>query len=504
MPIDYSKWDKIEISDDSDVEVHPNVDKQSFIRWKQRDIHEKRMQRNIEIKSILIQLTMYAKLNERVDYLLEKLTSTELLDNTKVMSVLNSEFDPQEKFDYDKLIKDKGLTLRKGLKDLKFDREEIENTPCYNEMIEDLFVQIKDDHPETKTDGDKLIEHLREHRKKIDDVLSKQTIKLDDLLYQKAQLIVSDDLHTGFDRSFLNKDKPEEEVKQDTPKASQTKKTTVTTTETINLPKPIEDKSDKEILDELELLPATKEFAKIPSDNLSEAAEFLIKHPSICTEQQKDALIMTAFDLQLENKSEEAKHIIHQSLLLQYVGQLSGNGKAAPANVINTIKLFFSKIAAESSPAKHAFLEDVNQTFTHIKGRCEIIKEEQRQNALNNEETGEEEALIQLKALDDNTELLVNIPKEGTKEYEIFTTKLPIEFQNAIKTESIDEVNKEFAKLKIEDAEKILEIFNECGVIGISGYIEDEKEFEELKKEYAHEAVNQEEQQSAPVEDTVD
>ena len=301
MPIDYSKWDKIEISDDSDVEVHPNVDKQSFIRWKQRDIHEKRMQRNIEIKSILIQLTMYAKLNERVDYLLEKLTSTELLDSEKVMSKLNSEFDPQEKFDYDKLIKDKGLTLRKGLKDLKFDREEIENTPCYNEMIEDLFVQIKDDHPETKTDGDKLIEYLKEHRNRIDDVLSKQTIKLDDLLYQKAQLIVSDDLHTGFDRSFLNKDKPEEkEENQDKPKAPEAKKTTVTTTETINLPKPVEENTDKEILDELEILPATKEFAKIPSDNLSKAAEFLIKHPSICTEQQKDALIMTAFDLQLE------------------------------------------------------------------------------------------------------------------------------------------------------------------------------------------------------------
>ncbi|KAF6070848.1 Cdc37 C terminal domain family protein [Candida albicans] len=76
--------------------------------------------------------------------------------------------------------------------------------------------------------------------------------------------------------------------------------------------------------------------------------------------------------------------------------------------------------------------------------------------------------------------------------------------KNAIKTESIDEVNKEFAKLKIEDAERILEIFNECGVIGISGYIEDEKEFEELKKEYAHETANQEEDQSASVEDTVD
>ncbi|KAA8564058.1 hypothetical protein EYC84_012047 [Monilinia fructicola] len=28
MPINYSKWDALELSDDSDVEVHPNVDKQ--------------------------------------------------------------------------------------------------------------------------------------------------------------------------------------------------------------------------------------------------------------------------------------------------------------------------------------------------------------------------------------------------------------------------------------------------------------------------------------------
>ena len=151
MPIDYSKWDKIEISDDSDVEVHPNVDKKSFIRWKQRDIHEKRMQRNIEIKSILVQLTMYAKLNERVDYLLELLSPEQMLNNELVMSTLNAKFDPHEKFDYEKLIASKGDTLRKGLQDLKFDKEEIENTPAYNEMIEDLFIQIKEDHPDRKS-----------------------------------------------------------------------------------------------------------------------------------------------------------------------------------------------------------------------------------------------------------------------------------------------------------------------------------------------------------------
>lgn len=50
--LNYSKWDNLELSDDSDVEVHPNVDKKSFIRWKQRDIHEKRDIRKLEMQHL--------------------------------------------------------------------------------------------------------------------------------------------------------------------------------------------------------------------------------------------------------------------------------------------------------------------------------------------------------------------------------------------------------------------------------------------------------------------
>ncbi|KAI9621058.1 hypothetical protein H4Q26_013252 [Puccinia striiformis f. sp. tritici PST-130] len=48
MPLNYSKWDALELSDDSDIECHPNVDKRSFIRLKQRQIHQKRDERKIE------------------------------------------------------------------------------------------------------------------------------------------------------------------------------------------------------------------------------------------------------------------------------------------------------------------------------------------------------------------------------------------------------------------------------------------------------------------------
>ncbi|RLV96639.1 Hsp90 co-chaperone Cdc37 [Spathaspora sp. JA1] len=497
MPIDYSKWDKIELSDDSDIEVHPNVDKQSFIRWKQRDIHEKRNQRNIEIKSILIQLTMYRALNTRVDYILDTLSESQLLDQQLVLQTLDSQFDKGEKFNYDKLKQEKGDELRKGLRDLTYDESEIENTPCYNEMIEDLFIQIKEDHPDAREDGAKLKEYLKEHRNKIDDVLSKQTIKLDDLLYQKSMLISSDDIHTGFDRSFLNKKDEDEDEPVLTPAPSEpATKTTTTTTETINSPSviappaaPAAATSDEDA--DLHLETATAEFAKIPVKDLSKSADFLIKHTYIISEQQKDALIMTAFDHQLSNDSPAALQTIHQSLLLQYIAQLAGPHHTRD-QAIRAIKLFMSKIADEDSPAHRGFMEDLNNTFKHIQTRCEVIKKEQEEN---DDQTGEE--LIQLRALDENTELQVNIPVEGTPEYEIFKAKLSPEFQKAILTQSLDEVNKEFAKLKVEEAEQVLEVFNECGVIGITDYLEDEQEFEELKKEY-----NQENQ--GQVEDIVD
>ncbi|RKP31935.1 hypothetical protein METBISCDRAFT_12990 [Metschnikowia bicuspidata] len=486
MPIDYSKWDKIELSDDSDIEVHPNVDKKSFIKWKQRDIHEKRHKRNIEIKSILIQLTMYAKLNTLVDFLLLKLSGAELLDESKVMAVLNKEFDPAEKFDYEKLVQEKGDTLRKGLKDLRFEPEETQNTPPYNEMIEDLFVQVKEDHPEARTDADKFIGYIKEHRAKIDDLLLKQTIKLDELLYQKSLLISSDDYHTGFDRSFLNKSIDEEEDEEKEPPKPATKKETVSIVETISSPKPekFEDPADQDLYDQLNVKPATAEFAKIPYTDLSKSAEFLVKHPSICTENQKDSLIMTAFDHQLEGDEATARQVIYQSLLLQYIAQLAGS-KATSDQKIRAIKLFFSKLKDPSVPASQAFAQDVENTVNHILHRCEILKKEKQQDP-----SDEGEALIQLKSLDESTTLEVNRPQDGTREHEIFVLKLSPEMQAAVVSGSLEAVNKVFAKMKVEDAEAVLEIFQECNVIGISGILENEEEFEQLKKEAAEAPVD--------------
>ncbi|CAJ0759008.1 20677_t:CDS:1, partial [Entrophospora sp. SA101] len=73
MPIDYSKWDRLELSDDDEIECHPNVDKASLIRWKQADIHAKREERRQKIASLKQQISLNDVLLSRIDDMIVKL-----------------------------------------------------------------------------------------------------------------------------------------------------------------------------------------------------------------------------------------------------------------------------------------------------------------------------------------------------------------------------------------------------------------------------------------------
>ncbi|KAK2596803.1 hsp90 co-chaperone Cdc37 [Conoideocrella luteorostrata] len=50
--VDYRKWDKLELSDDSDIEVHSDVDKRSFMGAKQHQIHAERQQRKLQVEAL--------------------------------------------------------------------------------------------------------------------------------------------------------------------------------------------------------------------------------------------------------------------------------------------------------------------------------------------------------------------------------------------------------------------------------------------------------------------
>ncbi|CCH62396.1 hypothetical protein TBLA_0H01080 [Henningerozyma blattae CBS 6284] len=471
MAIDYSKWDKIELSDDSDIEVHPNVDKRSFIKWKQQSIHEERFKRNNDIKTLEAQVTMYAHLNKRVDKLLLELKDEDLISTVTVSKYLNANFDKNEKSTGDNVDPD---------------------IPTFNEMVEDLFEQLANDAKKENKDpkdGKLIREMISKHRAKIDHVTKEAKEKLNKLYIEKNSHISSDDVHTGFNSSFLNKKDKNSETSSNNVKAMESLKEASSTSNTISLPKPklefIEYKDDV-----MKLAPETEKFGEITVGNYKQCENYLIDNMQILSEQQKDALMMKSFEYELNGNSTLAYQIIHQSELMSYIREIYDIQKI-PYLDVNKLKeiigMFFNRVLlnTENPKGKQQFLESVQTKFEHVKNRCKIMEQEEQ------EENGEIQGVetIQLKALDDSTELEVNLPNfnskdpEDIRKVEIFN-KLPKDMQDAVKTSNLDKVNEVFATMSVEKAEAILELFNEADLIGIKALLDDPNDFEKLQEEY--------------------
>jgi cell division cycle protein 37 len=492
MPIDYSKWDKLELSDDSDVEVHPNVDKQSFIRWKQQDIHQKRAQRNQDIATLEVQVPMYEELNRRVDQLLSDNTDDKLGDYQGICKYLNDKFDGS---------KPKGVE---------------ENAPTYNEMIEDLFTDLMKQLEKTSQDpknGALLRKEILNHRKKIDDVLFTQKVKLQSLYKERELHISSDDIHTGWDRSFLNKgeSKPVEQpivvqskpaatsstapesVPPATTKSAPPASTSVPSTTSKVVATTSQVAGEGEMSD---LHPNTIELSHIRLEDINKIKNYLKEHTYIITQHQKDALLMSAFDAQFAHDDASTKQIIGHSILLQYVMDIMKfKNVNHPLEIQQIVEQMFTKMfQGASTQAVDAFQSELQSTFAHIKQRCEVLSQEQQ---------GEQE--IQLKSLDNDTELVVNLPDaksddtEEKRRYELFLT-LPEAMQKALQSESLDEVNDVFHGMPIEKAEQILEIFEETDIIGVKAVLENENEWEQLKDEYAKHTDQEPEAQELEIE----
>ncbi|ODV63824.1 Hsp90 co-chaperone CDC37 ASCRUDRAFT_24138, partial [Ascoidea rubescens DSM 1968] len=502
MALDYSKWDRIELSDDSDIECHPNVDKRSFIRWKQRDIHEKRAKRNIEIKTLNIQNQMYINLNKRVDLMLEKLNEDQLYSTSERNSFLNAHFDPKE----------------------KNKSEDMEDSPTYNEMIEDLFLQLmsdlKKDYPSVNDQSEKkqiLRSLVINHRKKIDDVHGKNMAKLKTLEEEAKAHITSDDIHTGFDKAVFNKDKfdlkpPSQSQTSSTSISTDKTKlespaTTATSVSTPDVPSASKTNDHQFHEDNFEILPDTQIFGDIDPDNYIASAKFLNAHPWIISENQKNALLMKAFKYQFDGDFEKARQMVHQSSILLFVATLAGpSNDNSTINNSNYKKIYFNrqKIIKQlipkimnSSPARYNFLKDVEETYTHIKNRCEymhanneVFDDSPSKNQSDDAEDDEAEGVetIQLKSMDPDSELVVTLPSEFSddpKEIEKckYFNQIPIIMQKALKTQSLIEINKVFENIPINEANEILDLFDKCGCISVAAVFDNEEQFQEYKEE---------------------
>ncbi|KAK9467807.1 Cdc37 N terminal kinase binding-domain-containing protein [Lipomyces arxii] len=374
MVVDYSKWDKLEVSDDSDVEVHPNVDKKSFIRWKQRDIHEKRDQRKHEIESLQAENLMNSNLLKRVDAILEKLSTADDIDRVLLEACKDSD-----------------------------DDKKVGSGPSYGVMMQSLIDQVV--HEAKASSGpyvESLTQILTKHYAKLTSLQDECLKKLAELQAEDAKHITSDDLHIGFDSTRVAKhDKPEPSKPFASKKVTDKGKKTETI-EVLNQPqedKGYEGGDDDDDDEPYRASPLAQEFAKIPLGNYQKCLDFIAKHPTIISEDQADGILFDAFGEEMAGRSKVAKTHVHNALLLQYCARLGSDGVA----------VFFRKIMMPNSPALGAFMQDVDTTYNHIKTRSKILAEEQGQE--------EEEELIDLEELDDEQLAQYGLTKEDVARF---------------------------------------------------------------------------------------
>ncbi|KTW28415.1 hypothetical protein T552_01677 [Pneumocystis carinii B80] len=431
MVLDYSKWDKLELSDDSDIEVHPNVDKRSFIRWRQRDIHEKRQARKQAIYDLNCNLQMNKDLKEQVLRLICALkTSVEEDPDKVIMNVL-------EEISIENIPHTEGAVK-------------------YNVSIGRLIEKVKETLGEIE--GEKrrqgFIEKFEENIEKLEELVNKAECDLEKLEEEGKAKITSEDIRVGFESSSITK------------LPTTKKREKVQTIEILNK-KALESKTEEDVpltendsniddnTEHIEPSETGREFSKLDSQDYSALLKFISLHPDIVLdEQETDGLLIDAFNYQMQGNETLAKQCVHQGLLLQYCRQLGKDG----------VSLFFQRVTSANHAAYKLFNDDVEQTYSRIKVRAAEIMEEREASS------GVEQ--IQLHAVDPNAKIAINIPSKNSEDPNVQEARkifesFSLDLQDALESGQLENINKVLANIPLQEAEKIVGDLNRGGMLSI-------------------------------------
>jgi len=468
MPLNYSKWDALEVSDDSDIEGHPNVDHKSLVRWKQRQIHEDRETRKHKIAALKADIESNPIMQGRL---------RQIRDG----------------------VKEKGAaffsaTVEKLEKQPSPERPPAPLEGTYDGMLLSLLRRTADDVKNLGiASGDprldeELIKSLDEHLKRMPEFLEKAK---EDMALEEAEQkkkITSEDIRPGFSSSYI----PSKPEPAPLPGALGTpdkkkKKTTTVEYEVLN-PKsvassstapPSAPKEGSEIDDDdgdavPEMTPSIAEFSKLPLGGFQESWDFIKAHRDVVVEGASDALLVAGYRAEREGKSGYAKKCVHQSLLLQYGEKLGRDG----------ISVFFNKMINADPRAVSVFMKDVDDTYNHIVTRVKVNKEEEEELSKGTEQ-------IQLVPENPDAEISFNVPDgpppdniklegPGTEgmnveevrkalkmQWEVFEG-FEDDMQAALKSQKLDAVNKVLGSMKIDDAERVVELLQISGILSFS------------------------------------
>ncbi|KAF2453970.1 Cdc37 N terminal kinase binding-domain-containing protein [Lineolata rhizophorae] len=511
MVLDYSKWDSLELSDDSDVEVHPNVDKRSFIRAKQAQIHQERAARKHQIATLKYERVVNDGLLLRIDRLLSALKA-----HAVAAAEPNADAD---KVIFQALVECADPTATGGDEPPKPPEgvhHNVKEKVTYSKMMGALVDQVKREMGEQDKAGkaeegattlERVLKGVQGHKDKVTVLQGELLEKLAELEREEKRHITSDDIHTGFDVSHVAK----EAEKARTAAPSSSKPTTTTTTELLNpgaVPQPSEQAPSAQD-DDVNASPTAKQFAAIPATDYQAQLAFISSHPDLLAERETDGLLVEAFQAQLDGDDGRARTCVHHALLIQYCRQLGRDG----------VGLFFKRVTTDGHQAYRLFADDVASTHARIRDRAATIRAERERDPDREQREVEQ---IQLHAVDPGTSIAINVPPPAgatagagggagddaaARRARALFESFDSDMRAALESGSLDRVNRVLARMSVDEAEAAVGKLSEGGMLSVEeGVIdatteEGRRKVEELEKARKGDEVFAEEEDPRLAED---
>ncbi|POY75230.1 hypothetical protein BMF94_1862 [Rhodotorula taiwanensis] len=482
--LNYNKWDNLQLSDDSDIEVHPNVDKKSMIRWKQRDIHEKREQRKLKLEQFKHEVPMN-------DSLLARIAQLERGTRDGGATYVQNEVDRlKASLGYDYTQK-------------QFQPGE---QPSEDHMVVSLLSQVistvqkKEADAGKRDDADgrpqRLLDELAWHRNRLEDRQKEIEKEKEEIDKESKKYITSEDIRTGWDSKTIVSSTPSAQPKPVTSAASSSstaggkKKgtTTETTIETLNSPAvqnaqaaqqaELGEGGSSDEADVPPLSPSALAFSRIGSLDWPSVMRAISSDPSLLSEETGDALLVEAFSAAMKGTKDgekRARNCVEKALVGQYCRSLGRDGVA----------LFFQRMTNQNHAALRIFVDDIAKTTDRIVTRAKVVAAERASKAEAGDEGVEQIQLvpaspdqtITFEVPDGPPPAKLEITGEGAddldpalvreflqKRWDIFES-FPKNLKAALKEKSLEKVNKVLGKMSVDEAEIVVEQLQEAGIL---------------------------------------
>ncbi|KAI3637450.1 hypothetical protein MIR68_004099 [Amoeboaphelidium protococcarum] len=431
--INYSKWDKIELSDDEDIECHPNIDKASWVRMMQRKIHQEREDRkmriaqmksehstNIELRKLIVKMSedFKAQKEEQNRSMVEQLLrDVHLFDTTRKAKLL----DPQsEEYLQIKDVQEVYLMLVSRL----LDEGKVERKT--NVVIEQLPRILTAELPKLDKRQKELLEKIATEEKEQNKKLTSENIG-----------------HEGFSKTIINTKPDPKEQKAKAGKQSQKQ---IEVLNPDHAQKAIQKSSvqnqsgggaaggDADVdLRELSQDEDQMMLDFVKCKDFTESFHFIQQHPEIVQKEFSDHIMARAFKCQMDGKSQEAKRCVKWSLALNYALQMGRDG----------VGLFYKRMTGEAKEPLALFEQDLESTYNHVKERSKILKAKQNSKDLD----------------EDNSNL--------TPEQAVVFKTFPKHFQDAMYSGDMNKINESFGKMTEEESARVMADCQKTGLISV-------------------------------------